>query len=512
MNSKKKVLLFIIDGFGLSGRAEGNAVRAANPEFLLKLFRERPFTKLTASGRDIGLPEGQMGNSEVGHLNIGAGRVVLQDITRINHALAEGTFSENPVLQTLFSSLKASGNSLHLMGMISDGGLHCHINHLYGLLAMARQCGVTKVFVHAFTDGKDTSPTRGLHFMQELVQKMVSLGVGRVATICGRYFAMDRDERWDRLEKAYHAMVHGVGNRISDPVLAVEASYKANITDEFLIPVVIEEKGQPVATIQNGDGIVAFNFRGDRMRQLAAAFSDPTFSSFPRKPIQVAFVGMTRYSEKSVFPVVFEPLALSGVLGESVAKAGLAQLRVAETEKFPHVTHFLNGAVETPFPMEERIMVPSVKVKSYDQKPEMSAFEIGDVLMEKIQTQKYSLIVANFANCDMVGHTGSMDAAMKSVSTVDCVLSKVIPMAYDLGYDCIIASDHGNAEQMIDEKTGEAYPEHTLNPVPFCLLSRESYELRAEGRLCDIAPTVLELLGIEKPAVMDGSSLIVRKK
>lgn len=512
MEPKSKVLLIILDGFGLSERSDGNAVYSANPEFINKLFRERPCSRLGASGLDVGLPVGQMGNSEVGHLNIGAGRVVYQDITRINCAIDDGSFFENQTLNNTIAQVKASGKALHLYGLVSDGGVHSHISHIAALLKLAKMRGLDKVFIHAFTDGRDTSPTSGVHFIRELVDEADTIGVGRIASICGRYYAMDRDNRWERVEKAYLAMVHGVGNRASDPVLAMEASYKVNVTDEFVMPVVIEENGDPVATINDGDAIVAFNFRADRMRQLTRVFTAPVFEEFKRKDMTVNYASFTHYADEFKFPVAFPQQLLHDVLGEVLSRNNLAQLRLAETEKYAHVTYFTNGGHEAPFALEDRHMVASPKVKTYDLKPEMSAFEVGDFLIEKIRTQKYPFIMVNFANCDMVGHTGIMEAAVKAVNTVDCVLSKAIPAAYELGYDCIITADHGNAEQMVDFETGEAFTEHTVNPVPFCLVSRSSFELKAEGKLCDIAPTVLDLMGIEKPEAMTGLSIIARKK
>lgn len=512
MEPKSKVLLIILDGFGLSERHDGNAVYSANPEFLNKLFNERPCSKIGASGLDVGLPDGQMGNSEVGHLNIGAGRIVYQDITRINCAIDDGSFFDNQALNQIMQEVKATGKALHLYGLVSDGGVHSHNTHIGAILKMAKTVGLEKVFIHAFTDGRDTSPTSGVHFISELVDETVNIGIGRIASISGRFYAMDRDNRWERVEKAYLAMVHGVGNRAADPVLAMEASYKVNVTDEFVTPVVIEENGAPVATINEGDAIIAFNFRADRMRQLTRAFAAPAFEEFKRKEMTVNYVSFTHYSDEFTFPVAFPPQRLNDVLGEVVSRNDLPQLRLAETEKYAHVTYFTNGGREAPFPLEDRHVVPSPKVKTYDMKPEMSAFEVGDFLIEKIRTQKYPFIMVNFANCDMVGHTGIMEAAIKAVNTVDCVLSKAIPAAYELGYDCIITADHGNAEQMVDFETGEPFTEHTCNQVPFCLVSRSTFELKPEGKLCDIAPTILDLMGIAQPEAMTGQSIIARKK
>ncbi len=512
MEAKSKVLLIILDGFGLSDATEGNAVYSANPEFINKLFGERSFTRLGASGFDVGLPEGQMGNSEVGHLNIGAGRVVYQDITRINLAIEDGSFFENQTMLAAFARLKKSGKALHLYGLVSDGGVHSHINHISAILKAAKAQGLTRVFIHAFTDGRDTSPTSGVHFIRELLEEIQEIGIGQIASISGRFYAMDRDNRWERVEKAYLAMVHGVGNRAADPVVAMEASYKVNVTDEFVVPVVIEANGDPVATIDEGDTILSFNFRADRMRQISKAFTLSEFEEFKRKEMHVDYLSFTHYSDEFNFPVIFAQQQLDDVLGAVLADNKIAQLRLAETEKYAHVTYFTNGGYEPPFALEDRHVVASPKVKTYDLKPEMSAFEVSEYLVEKLRTEKYGFIMVNFANCDMVGHTGIMEAAMKAVSTVDCVLAKAIPVAYELGYECIITADHGNAEQMVDKETGEPFTEHTVNPVPCCILSRASYELRPEGRLCDLAPTILEILGIEKPVAMTGQSLISKKK
>jgi 2,3-bisphosphoglycerate-independent phosphoglycerate mutase len=512
MEPKTKVLLIILDGFGSSEKVEGNAIKAAKPEFIEKLFQERPNTRLSASGLSVGLPEGQMGNSEVGHLNIGAGRVVYQDITRINRSIEDGSFYENKAIVELIDKVKARGKALHLYGLVSDGGVHSHIDHIAALLELAKRKGLSKVFLHAFTDGRDTSPTSGVHFIRELIEQTKKTGVGKLATISGRYYAMDRDNRWDRIEKAYHALVHGVGNRAIDPVVAMEASYKVNVTDEFVVPVVIEEDGQPVATIDDGDAILAFNFRADRMRQITQVFTDPNFDIFKRKDMNIDYVSFTKYSADFDFPVAFPKQELAKVLGEVLADNGIHQLRLAETEKYAHVTYFSNGGSETPFEHEDRKMINSPKVKTYDLKPEMSAFEVCDTLINTIQKNRYEFIMVNFANCDMVGHTGIMDAAVKAVSAVDSVLSKAVSFAYSAGFDCIVTADHGNAEQMLDFETGEPFTEHTLNPVPFCLVSRDAYELKPEGCLGDIAPTVLDLMGVEQPEAMTGKSLLIKKK
>lgn len=511
METKSKALLIILDGYGISESHEGNAVYSANPDFINKLFAERPFTKLAASGLAVGLPEGQMGNSEVGHLNIGAGRIVYQDITRINKSIQDGDFFENKAMNDVMDKMIATDHALHIYGLVSDGGVHSHIEHIYAILELAKRKGLKKLFIHAFTDGRDTSPTSGVHYVKALMEKAEAIGAGRIASVSGRFYAMDRDNRWERVEKAYQALVHGVGVRASDPIAAIEASYKDNVTDEFIVPIVIEENGEPVATINDGDAILAFDFRADRMREITKVFIKPDFAEFKRKEMKVDYVMFTNYADEFKCPIVFPPQHPTDVLGEVISNKGLAQFRLAETEKYAHVTYFTNGGVETPFALEERQVIPSPKVKTYDLKPEMSAFEVGDTLIEKLRSEKYPFIMVNFANCDMVGHTGIMEAAMKAVSTVNNVLSKVIPVAYELGYDCLITADHGNAEQMVNPKTGEAFTEHTTNLVPLCVVSKKNLELKDSGKLCDIAPTILELMEIEKPAVMTGESLIVKK-
>ena len=511
METKSKALLIILDGYGYTENHDGNAIYSANPEFINKLFAERPFTKLAASGLEVGLPAGQMGNSEVGHLNIGAGRIVYQDITRINKSIEDGDFFTNKAMNDVMDKMIATDHALHIYGLVSDGGVHSHIEHIYAILELAKRKGLKKLYIHAFTDGRDTSPTSGVHYVKSLVEKTKEIGVGRIASIAGRFYAMDRDNRWDRVEKAYQAMVHGVGNRAVDPVTAMEASYRENVTDEFIIPTVIEEKGNPIATINDGDAILAFDFRADRMREITKVFVKNDFAEFKRKEMKVDYVMFTNYADEFKCPIVFPPQHPTDVLGEVISKHGLPQFRLAETEKYAHVTYFTNGGVETPFPLEERQVIPSPKVKTYDLKPEMSAFEVGDTLIEKLRSGKYPFIMVNFANCDMVGHTGIMEAAMKAVSTVNNVLSKVIPVAYELGYDCMITADHGNAEQMINPKTGEAFTEHTTNLVPFCVVSKKNLELKSSGKLCDIAPTILDLMEIEKPVAMTGQSLIAKK-
>ncbi|RCK79741.1 MAG: 2,3-bisphosphoglycerate-independent phosphoglycerate mutase [Candidatus Ozemobacter sibiricus] len=429
-----------------------------------------------------------------------------------NCCIDDGSFAENPVLIEFMHDLREAGRALHLFGLLSDGGVHSHRRHLSALLAMAARHGPPAVYVHAFTDGRDTSPTDGIHFVRELQDELARLGTGRIATLVGRYYAMDRDGRWDRLERAYQAFVHGVGHRATDPVQAVEASYQANVTDEFLLPTVIEQDGAPVGLVREGDGILPFNFRADRLLQFLRMFTEEGFPHFKRLDQTVRVLTLVPFGERFSFPVAFPSGPLPDVLGQVVAEAGLPQFRVAETEKYTHLTWFLNGRREAPFPGEERFLVPSPKVRTYDLEPEMSAFAIGDILMERVQMARYPLIIANFANGDLVGHTGDLEAAVQAVSTIDRVLSKVIPVAYNAGYDCLITADHGNIEKMVRLETGEPCHTHTANPVPCCLLARGALDLASDGSLADVAPTVLELLNLPCPAAMTGQSLLVRRK
>lgn len=512
METTKKVLLLIVSGFGLSDRLPGNAVHQANPEFLQKLFKERPFARLDAAGPAVGLPLGEPGNSEAGHLTIGSGRPVEQSVGRISAAIADGSFFRVPGLVGYLQQLQTQNKALHLCGMVSDGGVHSRTGHLVALLELAARLGLTRVFVHAFTDGRDSGPTSGRTALEHLLGEMHRIGVGRIATISGRYFAMDRDNHWDRLEKTYQAMVQGIGNRSSQPLEALEASYKAGVTDEFILPVVLQEEGQPVATLTDGDGLLAFNCRNDRMRQFVRMFVEPGFPHFPRQEMNLQMASLVPYADRFPFPVVFPDHPVDHGLGQALAEAGVRQFRTAETENYANITYFFNGRVETPFPDEDRFLIPSPRVQTYDLQPETVAFALGDLLMEKIQTGRYPFVLADLANGDMVGHTGNLEAAVKAVGTIDSVLSKVIPVAYNMGYDCLITSDHGKVEQMVHPETGLPFTANTANPVPLSLLSRDPADLRPQGGLADVAPTILDLLGLPVPEAMTGTSLLTRRK
>ena len=447
-----------MDGFGLSDAVDGNAIKAAKTPILDKLFAENAHTSLSASGLDVGLPDGQMGNSEVGHTNIGGGRVVFQDLPRISKAIEDGSFYENKAYNAAMDACLAQGSALHLLGLLSDGGVHSHITHLFALLELARRKGLKKVYIHAFLDGRDVPPSSGKHYVQMLVDECARLGVGKIATVQGRYYAMDRDKRWDRVEAAYDAMVYGSGNACEDPVKAVEDSYAAGITDEFVVPVVCDSEG----TISDHDSVIFCNYRPDQ--------------------------------------------TLKNCLGEYLSKLDLTQLRIAETEKYAHVTFFFNGGCETVFPGEDRVLVPSPKVATYDLQPEMSAAEVTEQVVDRIRSGEYDVIILNFANCDMVGHTGVFKAAVKAVETVDTCVGEVVRATAEMGGISMITADHGNVETMLDE-TGAPHTAHTTNPVPFIVVGAAT-KLRSGGRLADIAPTMLDLMGIEKPAEMDGETLI----
>ncbi|CEI71736.1 MULTISPECIES: 2,3-bisphosphoglycerate-independent phosphoglycerate mutase [Romboutsia] len=508
---KKPIALIIMDGFGESKIVDGNAVLNANTPNLDNLIKEYPHTLISASGLDVGLPNGQMGNSEVGHTNIGAGRIVYQDLTRVSKAIEDGDLFKNEVLLETMKNAKTS--ALHLMGLVSDGGVHSHIDHLKGILKMAKENGVENVYVHAFTDGRDTDPKSALKYIQDVEDYMKELGVGKFASVSGRYYAMDRDKRWDRIKLAYDAMVNGKGLTASSAKEAVENSYAEDKNDEFVLPTVIVENGHPVGLIKEGDSIVFGNFRPDRAREITRAIVDTDFTGFERPNMKTYFTCLTTYdiTIKNVH-VAFKPQSLENTLGEYLAKNGKKQLRTAETEKYAHVTFFFNGGVEEPNEGEDRELVPSPKVATYDLQPEMSAYEVTDKLLAKIDEDKYDFIVVNFANPDMVGHTGVIKAAIKAVETVDECVGKVVEKILSKGGEAIITADHGNVELMQDPETKSTITAHSTNPVPFILVGEKdkSLSLREGGRLCDIAPTILEMMNLDKPEQMTGESLIIK--
>ena len=501
---KKPLILMILDGFGIAPES-GNAIKAAKKPNIDKLFAENPLTQIGASGLDVGLPDGQMGNSEVGHTNIGAGRIVYQELTRITKTIKEDKLKDNEAIVSAMDKALENGTALHLMGLLSDGGVHSHNTHLYGILELAKKKGLEKVYIHAFLDGRDVPPSSAADFVQACVDKTKEIGVGKIATVMGRYYAMDRDNRWERVEKAYAAMVYGEGVEAECPVCAVKNSYKEDVTDEFVVPSVI--KGG--ATIQPNDSVIFFNFRPDRAREITRTLVDPDFSGFERKKgfFPVNFVCMTQYD--ATMPnvdVAFKPQVLTNTLGEYISDKGMAQLRIAETEKYAHVTFFFNGGVEKQYPGEDRILVKSPSVATYDLQPEMSAYEVTDKLVPAIKSGKYDMIILNFANCDMVGHTGVFDAAVKAVEVVDECVGKVVDAIREMGGVALITADHGNADKMVDDD-GEPFTAHTTNPVPFCVIGYDC-ELKDGGRLADIAPTMLQILGLPQPEEMDGTSLI----
>lgn len=511
--SKKPTVLMILDGYGLNDNCEANAVCEAKTPIMDQLKSQCPFVKGNASGMAVGLPEGQMGNSEVGHLNMGAGRIVYQELTRITKEIEDGDFFQNEALLKAVCNAKANDSALHLFGLLSDGGVHSHNTHVYGILELAKREGLSKVFVHCFLDGRDTPTTAGKEYIKELNDKMKELGVGQVASVMGRYYAMDRDNRWDRVERAYNVMTKGEGNQAECPVCAVKDSYAAEKTDEFVEPTAIVKDGQPVGIIKDKDSVIFFNFRPDRAREITRAFCDDEFTGFTRdKRLDLTYVCFTEYDP--TIPnkdVAFHKVAISNTFGEFLAANGMTQARIAETEKYAHVTFFFNGGVEEPNKGEDRILVKSPKVATYDLKPEMSAYEVCDKLTEAIRSGKYDVIIINFANPDMVGHTGVEAAAIKAIEAVDECVGKTVEAIKEVDGQMFICADHGNAEQLIDDVTGDAFTAHTTNPVPFILVNADpAYKLREGGCLADIAPTLIELMGMEQPKEMTGTSLLVK--
>lgn len=494
-----------MDGFGIRNSDEGNAIHAAKTPNLTKFFDENPFTTIGASGLDVGLPDGQMGNSEVGHTNIGAGRVVYQMLVKITKSIEDGDFFDIEALKNAVQNCKDNGSALHLIGLLSDGGVHSHIDHLYGLLQLAKKNGLQKVFVHCLMDGRDVSTTSGVGFIKDLQAKMKELGVGEIATVMGRYYAMDRDFAWDRVEKAYAAFVYGEGIQNSDPVKAMEESYANGVTDEFIVPTVVNKNGM----IKAGDSVVSFNFRPDRARQFTRTLVDPDFNGFERKNgfFPLTYVCMTQYDETMPnVSVAFPPEELKMTFGEYLASKNMTQLRIAETQKYAHVTFFFNGGEEKTFKGEDRILIQSPDVPTFDLQPEMSAYPVCDAVCEQIESGKYDAVVLNFANCDMVGHTGVFDAAVKAVEAVDECVGRVVDSTLKMGGSVIITADHGNADCMVGED-GQPFTPHTTNPVPFCVVGYPC-ELREGGRLADIVPSILKIMGLPQPPEMTGESLI----
>lgn len=506
--------LLILDGFGYRKEKEGNAIKTDGVANIKALWDSYPHTLLQASGMDVGLPAGQMGNSEVGHLNIGAGRIVYQEFTRISKSIDDGEFFQNPAFLGAVENCKKHDSALHLMGLCSDGGVHSHLTHLYALVKLAKDHGLTKVFVHCFMDGRDVPPTSGKGYVEQVDAKLKELGVGRIATVMGRYYAMDRDNRFERVEKAYAALTCGEGLTASSAAEAMQQSYDAGVTDEFVVPTVVLTDGKPTATIQAQDSVIFYNFRPDRAREISRAYIFEDFDGFERKNgfFPLYYVSMTQYDKtfEGHLQIAFKPQSMHNTLGEYLAKMGKTQLRIAETEKYAHVTFFFNGGVEAPNKGEDRALIASPKVATYDLKPEMSAYEVTDEAVRRIESGKYDVMILNFANCDMVGHTGVMDAAVAAVHAVDSCVRMVVEAIQKTGGRCIITADHGNAEYMWDEKAQVPFTAHTTNPVPCILVddSRKSVELREGGRLCDLAPTLLDLMELPVPQEMTGKTLI----
>ena len=512
--SKKPVVLMILDGYGLNKKEEANAVFEAKTPVMDKLMVECPFVEGNASGLAVGLPDGQMGNSEVGHLNMGAGRIVYQELTRITKSIADGDFFENEEFLKAVENCKKNNSALHMYGLVSDGGVHSHNTHIYGLLELAKRNGLEKVFVHCFLDGRDTPPASGKDFVAELEAKMAEIGVGKVASVMGRYYAMDRDNRWDRVELAYRALTLGEGNTNASATAAIQASYDDGKTDEFVMPTVVVENGAPVGLVNDNDSIIFFNFRPDRAREITRAFCDDEFAGFAREKKQgLVYVCFTDYDETITGKLVaFKKQSITNTFGEFLAANGKTQARIAETEKYAHVTFFFNGGIEEPNEGEDRILVKSPKVATYDLQPEMSAPQVCDKLVDAIESDKYDVIIINFANPDMVGHTGVESAAIAAVEAVDECVGRAVEAVKKMDGAMFICADHGNAEQLLDYETGAPFTAHTTNPVPFILVNAgEEFGLREGGCLADIAPTLIEIMGLEQPKEMTGKSLLVRK-
>ena len=506
--NKKLTMLMILDGYGINESEEGNCVKLANTPNLDEIFTKNPSTIIHTSGLDVGLPEGQMGNSEVGHTNIGAGRIIYQDFTKITKSIEDGDFFSIPEFVSAIENCKKNNSKLHIMGLVSDGGVHSHIRHLYGLLEMAKRKDFEDVYVHCFLDGRDTPPASAETYIAELEKKMEEKGVGKIATLCGRFYAMDRDKRWERVKEAYNAMVKGEGEKFSSATAAIEESYQKEVFDEFVKPIVICNNDEPIAKISENDSVIFFNFRPDRAREITRSIVDENFDGFEREYFKTFFVCFTPYDETMPnVEVAFKKDEIKNTLGEYISKLGFTQLRIAETEKYAHVTFFFNGGQEKQYEGEDRILIPSPKVETYDLKPEMSAIEVTDKVVEAIESEKYNCIILNYANPDMVGHTGNIEACIKALETLDTCVARVVKAIKEKHGNLLITADHGNSEQMIDYKTGEPHTAHTTNPVPLVLISDTNKKLK-EGRLADLAPTMLDLMELEKPEEMTGESLL----
>ncbi len=511
MNEKVKMLM-ILDGFGINPNKEGNAIALANTPNIDKLMKKYPVAEIHTSGADVGLPEGQMGNSEVGHTNIGAGRIVYQELTRITKSIEDGDFFTNQEFIEAIDNCKKNNSKLHILGLVSDGGVHSHIRHLYGLLEMAKRRDFEDVYIHCFLDGRDTPPASAETYIMKLEEKMREKGVGKIASISGRFYAMDRDKRWERVKKCYDAIVNGEGNKSGSAISAIESSYQKEVFDEFVEPTLICNGDTPIATIGENDSVIFFNFRPDRAREITRALVDPNFDGFENKDLNLFFVCFTSYDETMPnVRIAFKKDPLVNTFGEVVSKKGYTQLRIAETEKYAHVTFFFNGGEEKQYEGEDRILIPSPKVETYDMKPEMSAYEVTEKVVDAINSQKYNAIILNYANPDMVGHTGSLDAAIKAIETIDECVGKVVEAILNNDGTLLITADHGNSEQMIDYKTGEPHTAHTTNQVPIILVSNDNKYKIKTGRLADLAPTLLELMNIEKPKEMTGNSLLIKE-
>ena len=508
--SKKVTMLMILDGFGINEKTEGNAVKLANIPHLNDILKKNPNTIIHTSGLEVGLPEGQMGNSEVGHTNIGAGRIVYQDLAKITKSIENGDFFMNPEFVKAIENCKKNNSKLHIMGLLSDGGVHSHNRHLYALLEMAKRKDFENVYVHCFLDGRDTPPASGEGYISELENKMKEKGVGQIATLAGRFYAMDRDKRWERVSQAYNAMVNGEGEYALSAISAIEESYQKEVFDEFVKPTVIVNKNkEPIAKIEDGDSVIFFNFRPDRAREITRSIVDKDFDGFETKKMNTYFVCMTPYDETMPnVEIAYKKEEIKNTFGEYISKLGLTQLRIAETEKYAHVTFFFNGGEEKQYEGEDRILIPSPKVETYDMKPEMSAYEVTDKVVEAINSEKYDCIILNYANPDMVGHTGSIDATVKALEAIDECVQRVVEAITEKNGVLLITADHGNSEQMIDYETGEPHTAHTTNPVPLAIVGMPSIKKLKEGRLADLAPTMLDIMGLEKPEEMTGESLL----